>query len=62
MSDDAFDDAPVDQPKSAPHDREVNGPLDGTLRFTFYESSSNYSVERIPPADSDSDEKTCPKG
>ena len=28
MSDDAFDDAPVDQPKSAPHDREVNGPLD----------------------------------
>ncbi len=34
---------------------QVNGPLDGTLRFTFYESSANYSVERIPPADSDSD-------
>lgn len=34
---------------------QINGPLDGTLRFSFYESTTNYTVERIPPVDTDGD-------
>jgi hypothetical protein len=33
----------------------LNGTHDGTLRFTFYESTAHYSVELIPALDSDGD-------
>jgi hypothetical protein len=34
---------------------QVNGPVDGVLRFLFRESSAEYTIERIPPADTDGD-------